>query len=194
MNSKRTLQTLSLTAVLLALIPAVSFAQTTADPRQQQLANAHSATQKAGLATLGVTALLGGLLAVDTPILGNEACAQSCGGIGKAGWETLSIVHFGFAAATLALWLSSEVLAEQMDQNPYYTGDLGLQREKQTLRWVNVGLFAAQPVLGLLAAHPGLIGIPPEARPMFSRVMRTLHVAVGVGVASSYTATAALQW
>ena len=43
--------------------------------------------------------------------------------------------------------------------------------------------------------HPGLIGIPVESRPM-SRVLRTVHfgVGVGLGLATTYSVNAALQW
>lgn len=186
-----TLKTYLVAALL--TVPAMGVAQTSSSG-QEAIRTAHSATQKAGLATLGVTALLGGILAADTPVLGNVECASCAGSIGRPGYDVLSVVHLGFALATVGLYVSSEILAEKMDQNPYYAGDARQQSTMQTLRWVNVGFFIAQPILGLLAAHPGLIGIPPSARPLFSRVMRTLHVAVGVGTVGSYTATAAMQW
>ncbi len=189
MKTMRPLKAFLVAALL--TVPAAGFTQTSSS---QGISNAHSATQKAGLATLGVTALLGGILAVDTPVLGNVECASCTGSIGRPGYDVLSVVHFGFALATLGMYVSSEILAEKMDQNPYYTGNARQQSTMQTLRWVNVGFFIAQPVLGLLAAHPGLFGIPPSARPLFSRIMRTLHVAVGVGTVGSYTATAAMQW
>ena len=88
----------------------------------------------------------------------------------------------------------SEILAEMMEPNPYYQGDQRRQESMRAMRWVNVAFFATQPILGLLAAHPGLIGIPTESRHMFSRVMRTLHLAVGAGTATSYTAIAVMQW
>lgn len=190
MHPTHTLKTFLVAALLTA--PAVGLAQTSS--AQEGITRAHSATQKTGLATLGVTALLGGVLAVNTPILGEVECANCTGSIGRPGYDVLSVVHLGFALATLGLYVSSEILAENMAQNPYFVGDARQQSTMQTLRWVNVGFFIAQPVLGLLAAHPGLIGIPPSARPLFSRVMRTLHVAVGVGTVGSYTATAAMQW
>lgn len=191
MKTTHTQKTILFAALL--TLPTAGLAQTSPSA-QEGLARAHSATQKAGLATLGVTALLGGFLAVNTPILGDVECASCSGTIGRPGYDVLTVVHLGFALATLGLYLSSEILSENMDQNPYYTGDPSKQSTMQTLRWVNVGLFIAQPVFGFLAAHPGLIGIPTSARPLFSRVMRTLHVAVGVGTVGSYSATAALQW
>ena len=64
-----------------------------------------------------------------------EECASCTGSIGRPGYDVLSVVHFGFALATLGLYLSSEILAENMDQNPYYTGTVRQQLTMQTLQW-----------------------------------------------------------
>ena len=183
---------LMLIAALLA-VPAVSQAQTSENNRDYQLATARSAVQKTGLGTLYAAAALGALVTVNAPPGGDPACA-ACGDMSKGTYDALVITHFGLAAATLGLYITSEILAEQMSQNPYYTGDAQRQGAMQSMRWVNVGFFAAQPILGVLAAHPWLVGVPPEHRQMFSRVMRTLHLAVGAGTATSYTAVAVMQW
>jgi hypothetical protein len=180
-------------AVALLVIPAVSLAQTSDREPTDRRATAHSAVQKTGLVTLWGTAALGAIIAVNAPPLGDEQCA-ACGDMGKGAYDALVLTHFGLAAATLGLYVSSEILAETMTTNPYYTGDAQRQGGMQALRWVNVGLFATQPILGVLAAHPGLVGVPPEHRQLFSRVVRTLHLAVGAGTAASYTAVAVMQW
>jgi hypothetical protein len=181
-----------LVAALLAA-PAVCRAQSAEVIHQQDLANAHSWVQKTGLFTLYGTAALGAIIAVNAPPMGDEQCA-ACGDMGKDAYDVLVLTHFGLAAATLGLWITSEILAEQMTPNPYYTGDAQRQGAMQAMRWVNVALFSTQPILGLLAAHPGLVGVPAQHRQLFSRVMRTLHLAVGAGTATSYTAVAAMQW
>jgi hypothetical protein len=110
------------------------------------------------------------------------------------GCHGLSIVHFIAAGSTLALYVASEILATLMVQSPYATGDTRQDNARTAFRWTNVALFSMQPVLGVLAAHPGLIGIPPEARVMFSKVLRTLHFAVGVGLTTTYSVQAGLMW
>jgi hypothetical protein len=64
----------------------------------------------------------------------------------------------------------------------------------RTLRYVNIGLFAVQPVLGLISAYPQLIGIPKRSREGFSKVMRTVHFGIGGGLATTYSINAGLQW
>jgi hypothetical protein len=184
----------SMTFIVALVVPVVSYAQTAVESsRQHDLANAHSWVQKSGLVTLYGAAALGAIVTVNAPPLGDEQCA-ACGDMGKDAYDALVLTHFTLAAATLALYVTSEILAEQMTPNPYYTGDPQRQGAMQAMRWVNVGLFCAQPILGLLAAHPGLVGVPAAQRQLFARVMRTLHLAVGTGTATSYTAVAVMQW
>jgi hypothetical protein len=174
-------------------LPLAAHAQSYSSTHAQDLASAHSWVQKTGLVTLYGAAALGAITAVNAPPMGDERCA-ACEDMGKDAYDALVLTHFGLAGATLALYITSEILAEKMAVNPYYTGDAQRQGAMQAMRWVNVGFFSAQPILGLLAAHPGWVGVPPAHQQLFSRVMRTLHLAIGAGTATSYTAVAVMQW
>ncbi|MBL8954017.1 MAG: hypothetical protein JNK82_24785 [Myxococcaceae bacterium] len=188
-----------LTLVVLVLaVPASGWAQVATPEleRQQNLDRAHSAVQKTGLATLAIAGTLGLIQFANKPTLfGDGLCStgEAIGGDFACGGG-MSILHFVFAASTLGLFVAEQVIAAEMNPSPYRTGDLNKDRATDHLRWVNAGLFIAQPVLGLIAAHPALIGIPTDARPMFSRVMRTVHFGVGLGLATTYTVNAALMW
>jgi hypothetical protein len=194
MLSARSLSVFALVAAL--ALPMAARAQASVQQEQERLEVAHSAVQKTGLATLLVTGALGvTLLANKETLFSDGLCAAGRPAFGEFGCNGgLSVLHFAFAATTLVAFVTSEILAEAMPVGPYDTLDPVKGPTMRTIRWVNVGLFAAQPVIGLIAAHPGIIGIPKDARPMFSRVMRTIHLGVGLGVASGYTVNALLQW
>lgn len=193
------MRSLSLAIVLAVTIPAAGFAQAVGnqpDPQQREL---HSVLQKTGLTTLAVTGVLGFGLMVNRPTLfGDGRCQDPNGepvfGRGFGCGMAASLTHFAFAATTLGLFVASEVVAATMENSPYDTASPGRADAERALRGVNIGLFAVQPVLGLIAAHPGLIGIPAANQAMFSRVLRTVHFGVGLGAAAGYTVNAALQW
>lgn len=198
MTIKRAVQGAVLAFVAVA-VPATSWAQTTEVQRQRDLETAHSVVQKAGIGTLAVTGALGLVLFANKPTLfGDGLCSTGDGIMGEYGCGPgLGLTHFAFAVTSLGLFVASEILAEEMDPGPYddgYYNDPGRRRTTEALRWTNVGLFALQPVLGIIAAHPGIIGIPASARADFSRVLRTVHLGVGLGLATTYTVNAALQW
>jgi hypothetical protein len=177
-------------------LPAAARAQVAQPGQGSDLSTAHSVTQKTGLATLAVTGALGVALAVNRPTLVSDGrCETHEGVFGEFGCGPgLTVTHFVFAASTLVLFVTSEILAEKMEVNPYDVGDFERVRAMRNLRWANVGLFAVQPVLGFLSAHPEVIGIQSGSRGMFSRVLRTIHLGVGLGAATTYSVNAALQW
>ena len=184
-------------AMLVALaLPAAGWAQVTETQRQRDLDYAHSTVQKAGLGTLAVTGALGLVLFANKPTLfGDGLCSTGDGIFGEYGCGPgLAVTHMAFAVASAGLFIAQEILAAKMDPSPYLEGSTGRQNTMEALRWTNVGLFAVQPVLGIIAAHPGLIGIPASARADFSRVLRTVHLGVGLGLATTYSVNAALQW
>ena len=197
MTIKRAVQGAVLAFVAVA-VPASGWAQTAeVENRQRDYERAHSVVQKAGIGTLAVTGALGLVLFANKPTLfGDGLCSTGDGIMGEFGCGPgLGLTHFAFAVTSAGLFIASEILAEAMDPGPYEDySNPGRRRAMETLRWTNVGLFALQPVLGIIAAHPGIIGIPASARADFSRVMRTVHLGVGLGLATTYTVNAALQW
>jgi hypothetical protein len=183
-------------ALMALAVPAVGLAQTSEIQRQRDLEQAHSVVQKAGLGTLAVTGALGLVLFANKPtVFGDGLCSTGDGIMGEYGCGPgLALTHFGFAVASLGIFVASEVLAAKMDPSPYSVGDQRRQDAMNAIRWTEVGLYAVQPVLGLISAHPGLIGIPASARADLSRVMRTIHLGVGLGIAATYSVNAAFQW
>jgi hypothetical protein len=190
-----------LVAVMVVALPTAAFAQDYDPVEQQRLSDWRSGTQKAGLVTMGIAIGLGMPLAANMPTLFSDGlCKAGDPMFGKMLGESfacnggLAITHFIFAASTLVLFVTSEILAAEMVNSPYRTGDTSRDNAARAFMWTNVGLFSVQPLLGLLAAHPGLIGIPPDARLMFSKVLRTIHFSVGLGLASTYAIQAGLMW
>ena len=159
--------------------------------KQRNLSDAHSVLQKTGLVTLGLTGLSGAaLLANQETAFGAGRCNDGNPVFGEFGCTGLKYVHFGFGATTLGLFIATEIVAAEMPVSPYDMGDSTKQGAMKTLRVANIGLFAVQPVLGLLAANHGAFGMSAGT----AKVLRTVHFAVGGTVASTYTANAALQW
>jgi hypothetical protein len=192
-----TTRSLRITVVLTAVcMSATGWAQSAEVQDPDHLRTTHSVLQKTGLGTIAVTGALGVALAMNRPTLfGEGRCNTGNPIFGQYGCVYLPIVHFFVAASTLLLFTATEIVAQEMPSNPYeFEEDLDKRDAMRTLRWVNVGFFAATPVLGLLAAHPGLIGIPEHIRPQFSRILRTIHLGLGIGTATTYSINAGLQW
>ncbi len=185
-----------LSMLIVVALPVTAWAQVNTAAEQRRLEDWHSATQKAGLVTLGIAAGLGmPLMANKETLLSEGLCKAGDPMFDEFGCNGgLSILHFGFAAATLGLFIATEIIAMEMNPSPYETGNSTIDGAGGALRWVNVGLFAVQPVLGLLAAHPGLIGVPEAHRAAVSRVLRTIHFSIGLGLVSTYSVQAGLQW
>ncbi len=183
-----------LVAVAIMSVPKTAFAQTDQE-RQEDLETVHSVLQKSGLGTLALTGLSGATLMLNKPTaFGKGRCRTGAPVLGGFGCDALSFVHMGFAVATAGLFVSSEIVAAEMPTSPYDMGSPGRQNAMTALRWTNVGLFTIQPILGLIAAHPGLVGVPQAARKDFSAALRTIHFGIGGALASTYTVNAALQW
>lgn len=163
--------------------------------KQDRLETTHSVLQKAGLGTLLLTGTSGATLMINKPTLfGEGRCKTGDPLFGGFGCSGLSLVHFAMGAASLGLFVSSEIVAENMPISPYDMGTAGEQDTMRALRYTNIGLFAVQPLLGLVSAYPQLIGIPERSRESFSKIMRTVHFGVGGSLATTYSINAALQW
>jgi hypothetical protein len=195
MQTQRTRSALVVLSLLVAL-PVTGWAQADEERHQEYLTISHGVLQKTGLGTLAMTGAIGvALMANKATLFSDGLCAAGNPVFGQFGCDgSLSLLHFGFAATTLGLFVTSEIIATQLEVSPYEVADPMMARTRRALLWTNVALFSVQPVLGLLSAHPALIGIPPDALHTFSRVLRTVHFGVGLGVATTYTLHAAFQW
>jgi hypothetical protein len=164
--------------------------------KQNDLDTAHSVLQKATLVSVGVTGALGVLTAINKETLfWDGLCQAGKPAFGEWGCNGLNGLHGLAGIVTTGLFIAQEAVAFSMPVSPYDDpNDPTRQDAMRTLRVINISLVGVQGVAGILAAYPQIIGIPPSARPMFSRVLRTIHMGTGVSLAGTFTATAALQW
>jgi hypothetical protein len=178
-----------------ALAPATAGAQEIDQERQDDYDTAHSVLQKTGLVTLGLTGISGATLLINKPTaFGDGRCKSGDPILGDFGCGGLTYLHLGFAVTTLGLFVAQEVVAEQAPISPY---DMGSETKQDTMagfRVANYALFGVQPVLGLLAANPGILGVDDADKEDVSRALRTVHFGVGGGLATTYTANAIMQW
>lgn len=178
-----------------ALVPASASAQEIDQERQDDYDTAHSVLQKTGLVTLGLTGISGATLLINKPTaFGDGRCKSGDPILGDFGCGGLTYLHFGFAVTTLGLFVAQEVVAEQAPISPYDQGSEGKQDAMAGFRVANYALFGVQPVLGLLAANPGILGVDDADKEDVSRALRTVHFGVGGGLATTYTANAIMQW
>lgn len=187
----------SLVAAGVALVaPSEAAAQEAFDAeKQDDLETVHSVLQKSGLVTLGLTGVSGGVLLANKPTLfGDGRCKSGDPILGEFGCGGLTLLHAGFGATTLGLFVAQEIVAGEMPISPYDVGSDGRRDAMTALRYTNIGLFAVQPLLGFVAANPGVVGVPEESQEDVSRVLRTIHFGVGGTLATTYTVNAALQW
>jgi hypothetical protein len=167
------------------------------EDKQDDLKTAHSVLQKLTLGSLVVTGGLGVLTAANKDtLMWDGLCGKGNPIFGSFGCSPtgLPLVHFLAGVTTAGLFIATEAVAESMPVSPYAAADGTKEDVMRTLRVINISILIVQPIAGLIAAHPEFIGIPSSARPMFSRVLRTVHMGTGVTLAGTYTATAALQW
>jgi hypothetical protein len=178
-----------------ALAPSSASAQEIDQERQEDYDTAHSVLQKTGLVTLGLTGLSGATLMINKPTaFGDGRCKSGDPIFGDFGCGGLTFLHLGFAVTTLGLFVAQEVVAEQAPISPYDQGSEGKQDAMAGFRVANYALFGVQPVLGLLAANPGILGVDDADKEDVSRALRTVHFGVGGGLATTYTANAIMQW
>jgi hypothetical protein len=171
-------------------------AQETIDrEKQEDYETAHSVLQKTGLVTLGLTGATGaGLLINKRTLFSRGRCETGDPILGEFGCGGLTFLHAGFGATTAGLFVAQQIVGAQAPISPYDMGSEGKQDTMEALRYVNISLFIVQPVLGLLAANPGIMGVAEEDQEDVSAVLRTIHFGVGGSLATTYTVNAALQW
>lgn len=176
--------------------PDLAHAQEVIDQeKQDDYDTAHSVLQKTGLVTLGLTGITGATLLMNKKTLFSDGrCASGDPLLGDFGCGGLTYLHAAFGATTLALFVAQESVAVQSPISPYDEGSEGKQDAMTGMRVANYALFSVQPVLGLFAANPGILGVPEEDREDVSAALRTVHFAVGGTLATTYTVNAALQW
>jgi hypothetical protein len=176
------------TAVALcAVAPSVAGAQEEPGPR-----DAHRALQVATTGSLLVTATLGTLVAINQPTLfGDGRCAAGRPLLGDYGCKGLSVLHGLSALLSTMLYTATVTLEFAEFDWP------GRDRHGTVYEIASYGHLigmALQPIGGLIAAMPEVLGIGPESAGAFSRVLRTLHIGTGYAIVGTYVVTAAIEF
>ncbi len=161
--------------------------------RRARLLRVHRAFAIAAWSTMLVTEVLGTIQAVNQPTwFGDGACSHDPEAFGCHQSSLLTGLHETFAFTTTALYTTAGILAVAApDPDGASEGDGGAPRTlrlHKTLAWVHgVGMILL-PLLGVITAHPQIVGVSPDAQADFGRAMRTVHAVVG------YTTFAALSF
>jgi hypothetical protein len=167
--------------------PPRAHAQEESGPR-----GAHKALQLSTAGSLIVTATLGTIVAINKPTLFSDGrCASGKPIFGSYGCRGLSVLHGVSALVSTVLYTATTTL-EFAEFDWPGRDEHGTAYEAAS--WVHLVGMALQPIGGLLAAEPGVIGVAPEDRAEFSRVLRTLHLGAGYTIVGTYVVTAAVEF
>ncbi len=144
---------------------------------------------------LVVTSTLGTLAAIDQPTaFGDGRCATGNPVLGTYGCDRgLSTLHGISGVLSATLYTANGVLALSIP------GPIGNVSESErpwhrALTYVHLGGIAVQPLLGLVAAYPQVIGVRNTAPgDPFPRDLRTVHLFVGYITMIAYVTTLLLE-
>ena len=140
-----------------------------------------------------VTEVLGTIQAVNQPTwFGNGNCSSNPESFGCHQSSMISGLHETFAIGTTALYTTAGILAIAAPDPEHAAEGTGQAqstlRLHKTLAWVHgVGMILL-PIMGVLTAHPQILGINEATQADFSRGMRTVHTVLG------WSTFAALTW
>ncbi len=167
-----------------------------ASRRRRNMLNAHRALELSTAGALAVTGALGVITAINRPtVFGDGRCATNDPIFGNYGCESLSIVHGISGVVSEGLYIGTMVL-EAVVRDPPWTVDErpGWRITRRVLTWIHASGMILQPLLGMLSAYPGIIGInDPQSRDDFSRVLRVVHAGAGVVTATAFLGTVAID-
>lgn len=153
----------------------------------------HRAFAIAAWSTMLVTEVLGTIQMVNQPTwFGDGACSSNPEAFGCHNSSTITGMHEFFAISTTALYTTAGVLAVAApDPENASVGDGEAEstlRLHKVMAYIHGGGMILLPLLGILTAHPQILGINEGVAGDFSRAMRTIHTVVG------YTTFAALTF
>ena len=144
---------------------------------------------------LVATSTLGTLVAINQPTaFGDGRCQTGHPVLGTYGCDRgLSTLHGSSGVLSVTLYTANGVLALAMP-GPVGNVSAAARPWHRALTYVHLGGIAVQPILGLVAAFPQVVGMShsaPDDR--FPRDLRTAHVGIGYVVTAAYLATLALE-
>ena len=164
---------------------------TNADAQEEEPGprDAHKTLQLATAGGLLATATLGTLTALNQPTLfGEGRCASGSRIFGDYGCHGLNTLHGLVALLTTVLYTATITVEFTAFDWP------GRDRHGsgyEALSYVHLIGMAIQPIGGLLAAVPQVIGLEHDSD--FVRVLRTIHIITGVAIGTSFLITTIIE-
>ncbi len=142
-----------------------------------------------------VTSTLGTMAAINQPTaFGDGRCQTGNPVLGTYGCDRgLSTLHGSSGVLSATLYTANGVLALSI---PGPVGNVSPAERPwhRALTYVHLGGIVLQPILGLVAAFPTVIGVRDTAPgDPFPRNTRTVHVCLGYVTTAAYLATLALE-
>lgn len=158
----------------------------------------HRAFAIASWSTMLVTEVLGTIQAVNQPTwFGDGACSGDPEAFGCHQSSMITGIHEAFAFTTTALYTTAAILAIAAPDPE--NASVGEGRAESTLRlhktmaWVHGVGMVLLPLLGVVTAHPQILGISQAAQGDFSRAMRSVHTVIGYSTFAALTFSAWLE-
>jgi hypothetical protein len=166
--------------------------------RRAQLLRVHRGFAIAAWSAMLVTEVLGTIQAVNQPTgFGDGVCSGNPEAFGCHQSSMITGLHETFAITTTALYTTAAILAVAAPDPE--AASVGSGQAERTLRlhktmaWVHGVGMVLLPLLGIVTAHPQILGISQEAQGDFSRAMRTVHTVVGYSTFAALTFSAWLE-
>lgn len=165
-------------------------------PEVQRVRGLHRSLKVATAASLALTGALGIVVAFNrTTSLETGRCETGDPVFGNYGCGPLSTVHGISAVTSIVLYTATATFEFGVAGVPApekIAPHAGLHR---ALTYVHLAGIVLQPLLGILARYPDVIGIDdPGNQADFSKVTRTIHGGIGVATLAAYVTTLALEW
>lgn len=166
--------------------------------RRRQLLRTHRAFAIAAWSGMLITEVLGTIQAVNQPTwFGDGACTSNPEAFGCHQSSMITGLHETFAITTTALYSTAAILAiAAPDPESASVGDGHSERTlrlHKTMAWVHGVGMVLLPLLGIVTAHPQILGISQEAQGDFSRAMRTVHTVIGYSTFAALTFSAWIE-
>jgi hypothetical protein len=147
-------------------------------------------------ASLIVTSTLGTMAAINNPTaFGDGRCITGSPVLGDYGCNRgLSTLHGVSAVVSVTLYTANGVLALSAPESRG-TVSPGAKPAYRVLSWVHLTGIVLQPILGIVAAYPQVIGksttVTTDPLP---RNLRTVHLFLGYITTAAFLTTTALEW
>lgn len=165
------------------------------DLRVERLRHSERVLKWSTAGALVVTSALGTMAAINQPTaFGDGRCQTGNPVLGTYGCDRgLSTLHGISGVLSLTLYTADGVLTLAIP-GPVGNVSEAARPWHRALTYVTLGGFVVQPILGLVAAFPQVIGMSDTAPgDAFPRDVRTIHVGLGYLITAAFLTTLALE-